>query len=391
MDRKALFLGIDTCKHDWPNQWMPVFRKHGFKPGWASLGTHWHTALPKGTEPEYEYDVRDIVDFAKWRQGDSDTISYASPDITDEEVLSTIGYMERLLLKYQPSLLCVWSHSTFQNRGATAIARRLQIPVFYLEGAFFCSPRTWGHMHIMDPIGVYFQGESYLHVGWEEVRDRDLTEMEKQRVVAFLHRWTGARRSKYEQTAGPVTWPRDKKLLFVPLQTPHDGTMWWPRTVVNSPAALVRAIVENAGSEWYPVFKKHPRDRTPIDRYRCDIDRDYAIVEHGNVHDLIDASDGVALINSTVGIEALARGRRVVTLGDAFYGGEGWTEDVQSVDEIPEALNRLAAQPTVVGEPLEKLHRFLAWLLWCYLADFADPFLEERYRIAQAVAQRGHT
>lgn len=383
MAKRALFLGIDSIKHDWPDQWMPVFAGNGFDVRWHSLGEYWLTALPVGPQALGTYDIDDIAAFAKWRGPESDGQAYAAPDLPDSIVLSVVGYLERLLDNDPPDLLCVWSHSTMQYRAATTIARRRGIPVFYFEGAFFCSPRTWTHMHIIDPIGVYFQGRSWLKEGWDERGDQPLSETQTIELAAFQNQWSRERRSKYEQSSGNLWAPSGKPMLFVPLQTPHDGTMWWPNTVINSPGELVRLIVDEATPEWFPVFKKHPRDNTPLDAYAYSAHAgNYALIDQGNIHDLIAASSGVALINSTVGLEALARGHRVLTLGDSFYSGEGWTEDVRSADDLPAGLQRLAQYPRVEGEDLERLHRFLHWILYTYLADFTKPRLNVRYEVA---------
>ena len=154
--------------------------------------------------------------------------------------------------------------------------------------------------------------------------------------------------------------------------------------MVNNPKKLVRLVLDQAGPDWYPVFKKHPRDNTPKEKYYVPHDRPYALVDTGNIHNLIDRSDAVLLINSTVGIEALMRGRRVITLGDAFYSGMGWTEDVRAVDSLTGAIERLGAEPNVPDDRKPSLASFLYWLIFCYFADPAAPDIERRMQIACA-------
>jgi hypothetical protein len=58
-------------------------------------------------------------------------------------------------------------------------------------------------------------------------------------------------------------------------------------------------------------------------------------------HELIEASDAVAVISSTVGLEALLYEKPVLTLGQPFYSGYGVTLDVDSFAELREAVPSL--------------------------------------------------
>jgi len=379
----VLFLGVDSIKRDWPSQWIPIFQKWGIDSKWHSLGTDWANAFPRGPMPSGDYDIYDIVAFAKWRGNGGDGVRYIKVGQVDHRVWSTIGYLEQMIRKDGPALLCIWSNTTPQCRAASIIAKRLNIPVLYFEGAFFCSPRTWYHMHIIDPIGLYFQGRSWLKSGWMVRRDHPLSDRAMLSITAFIQQWSRRRTSKYDQGWEPLPNTHGKPMLFVPLQTPSDGTMWWPETVVNRPKDLVELVVHEATPEWFPVFKRHPRDRTPVESYMCDADpNSYAIVTSANIHDLIGNSDGVVTINSTVGIESLALGRRVLTLGESFYSGEGWTIDVRSPKGLRNGLRSLEANPRIEGYDWERLLRFLYWIVFIYLADRSEPRLSARIAIA---------
>jgi hypothetical protein len=80
-------------------------------------------------------------------------------------------------------------------------------------------------------------------------------------------------------------------------------------------------------------------------------------------HDLIRAADAVAVISSTVGLEALLYEKPVLTLGQPFYAGFGVTLDLDSFREIREgvpALLRFRPDP-------ERVSRFLhAAMRSCY-------------------------
>ena len=66
---------------------------------------------------------------------------------------------------------------------------------------------------------------------------------------------------------------------------------------------------------------------------------------HTSSHELIRRAAAVAVISSTVGLEALLYGKPVLTLGQPFYAGYGVTVDVDSFREIREAVPGAAALP----------------------------------------------
>ena len=60
-------------------------------------------------------------------------------------------------------------------------------------------------------------------------------------------------------------------------------------------------------------------------------------------HELIAQAEAIAVISSTVGLEALLYEKPVLTLGAPFYSGYGVTLDVSTTAEIPRARARAAA------------------------------------------------
>jgi hypothetical protein len=83
--------------------------------------------------------------------------------------------------------------------------------------------------------------------------------------------------------------------------------------------------------------------RTPLSllaRLRA-IENVRVVPPHTSSHQLIEASEGVVVISSTVGLEALLYEKPVLTLGRPFYAGAGVTLDVESFREIRAAVPEL--------------------------------------------------
>lgn len=117
--------------------------------------------------------------------------------------------------------------------------------------------------------------------------------------------------------------------------------------------------------------------------------RNVRLVEpHASTHELIRRAEAVAVISSTVGLEALLYEKPVLTLGDPFYAGYGVTLDLDSFAGIREgvpALLRFRPDP-------DRIRSFLhAAMERCYpgapaLVDFSD---ENARRLARTLAEVG--
>lgn len=86
---------------------------------------------------------------------------------------------------------------------------------------------------------------------------------------------------------------------------------------------------------------------------RCVIDADNRF----DTYDLIRRSDVCVTVCSQAGLEALLMGKEVVTLGDAYYGGLGFTHDVHRLDQIGSAVHA-ALSPDTRRADSEKIAKF---------------------------------
>ena len=72
-------------------------------------------------------------------------------------------------------------------------------------------------------------------------------------------------------------------------------------------------------------------------------------------HDVIRDAEGVAVISSTVGLEALLYRKPVLTLGQPFYAQLGLTVDVLSFADIPKAVPQLLQRTVDPDQMMEFL------------------------------------
>lgn len=107
------------------------------------------------------------------------------------------------------------------------------------------------------------------------------------------------------------------------------------------------------------VLKEHPtsvgQNRLALLRRLSGLDNVRLVPPETSSHDLIRNAAAVAVISSTVGLEALLYEKPVLTLGRPFYSGFGVTVDIDSPAELPEAVpEALSFRPDT-----DRIDRFL--------------------------------
>jgi hypothetical protein len=132
-------------------------------------------------------------------------------------------------------------------------------------------------------------------------------------------------------------------------------------------ASLVEQVADALPPRHDLVLKEHPmsvgRNSLALLRRLRKRDNVRLVEPHTSSHELIRRAEAVAVISSTVGLEALLYEKPVLTLGQPFYAGYGVTLDLDSFAEIrtrvPELL-RFRPDP-------EQITRFLhAAMRRCY-------------------------
>ncbi|MEJ7892738.1 MAG: hypothetical protein WKF94_08855 [Solirubrobacteraceae bacterium] len=156
---------------------------------------------------------------------------------------------------------------------------------------------------------------------------------------------------------GPL--PTEGRFVYFPLHVIDDYKI---RKLVPHCADQAHLIHELAwalppGVEL--VTKEHPMSigRNPIGTLRRTVrPPNVRLVDpHTSSHELIRRAAAVAVIGSTVGLEALLYRKPVLTLGRPFYSGFGLTVDVDPGPALAEAVPALLS----FSPPEERLVRFL--------------------------------
>lgn len=110
-------------------------------------------------------------------------------------------------------------------------------------------------------------------------------------------------------------------------------------------ASLIEQVAEALPHGYDLVLKEHPmsvgRNSLGMLRRLTSVDNVRLLDPYASSHELMQRAEAVAVISSTVGLEALMYSKPVLTLGQPFYSGYGVTLDVDSFREIREQVPAL--------------------------------------------------
>jgi hypothetical protein len=139
--------------------------------------------------------------------------------------------------------------------------------------------------------------------------------------------------------------PVERPFVYFPLHVTDDYKIKRVIPHCVDQAALIEQIADYLPQGHDVVIKEHPLSigRNSIGLiHRLTRRPNIRLVEpRTSSHDLIRRSRAVAVISSTVGLEALLHGKPVLTLGQPFYSGYGVTLDVDSFRELQGKVGEL--------------------------------------------------
>jgi capsular polysaccharide export protein len=288
-------------------------------------------------------------------------------------LLAAIAWLRywRPIARSQATVLAVWNGNFFRQAIACAIAEKLGLSRVFFENGLLPDTTT------LDGRGVNFANSVPRDPAFFAARNaagclpKDLVPR------------TARRPERFAAKAGPLP----ARYVFIPFQIDHDTQIThfspWIRDMEHL-FTVVTAVFADEFAGFDLVFKEHPsaaKDYPAI--YR-------AIEDHPNLHllnqvatrTLIENAAAVLVVNSTVGLEALLFGKKVMVLGQAFYALEGIARGAGSHDELAALVRRIDGWQVDRG----LIDRFLAYLQFEYAipGSWKNPHVQH----AAAVEER---
>ncbi len=226
------------------------------------------------------------------------------------------------------------------GRRAAEVARKLSVPVLYLEDGFLRSIRPGktspGFSLVIDYEGIYYDStrpstlESLLN------SDSQLLVGIEGSVARAKHLILTHQLSKYNHARRLATRDlreHDSQRVLVVDQTAGDSSVEMGGANAHTfRRMLAAALSENPQATIY--VKTHPEVSSNTKRgYLTDVvdDRRVVVLRRPiNPMSLVAEMDRVYTVTSTMGFEALLAGRQVTCFGIPWYAGWGVTDDRQS-------------------------------------------------------------
>jgi capsular polysaccharide export protein len=172
--------------------------------------------------------------------------------------------------------------------------------------------------------------------------------------------------AKKFQKSKKITLP--EKFIFVPFQVDYDTQILLFSPWITDMNMLFDTISDIAKKDQiHFVFKEHPSSKKEYpDLHHKASESPYLSFANGHTtQELIEKSEAVITVNSTVGIEALLFHKRVILLGNAFYAIEGITKQAKDYNTLSTLLSALHS-----WEPDHILiDHFLKYLYYEYLIE----------------------
>lgn len=161
-----------------------------------------------------------------------------------------------------------------------------------------------------------------------------------------------------------------EKYIFVPFQVPSDMQILehspWVKDMRHLHGIIV--LLAEALPHLHFVIKEHPSFPLSLNGTV----REHPRIRFANLNEtrsLIERSEGVITVNSTVGMESVLLGKKVITLGNAPYNLEGLVLPCGGVDEVGAALEQLEH-----WSPDETLRTLFLRYVYNVFLIHGDPF-----------------
>ncbi len=195
------------------------------------------------------------------------------------------------------------------------------------------------------------------HIAVRSLRDRDNEYLRPSRFVTNYVRERAralAARRLYSRLAP------DRRFVYFPLHVTDDYKIKRVIPHCVDQASLIEQVAAALPHGYDLVLKEHPmsvgRNSLGLLRRLARIENVRLLDPYTSSHELIQESQGIVVISSTVGLEALMYAKPVLTLGQPFYSGYGVTLDVDSFREIRDQVPALLEFRPERERILEFLH-----------------------------------
>ncbi|WP_079710615.1 capsular polysaccharide export protein, LipB/KpsS family [Paraliobacillus ryukyuensis] len=184
-----------------------------------------------------------------------------------------------------------------------------------------------------------------------------------------------------------------KEYVFLPFQVARDTQIFYNSPHIKQMSTLLDLVYNSinkynkeSGRNIKVIVKEHPEDisrnnyKQLKEKYKNN--KNVVFLRKFNVQELINNALLITTINSTVGIEAIAKHKKVITLGDALYNIDGVATHCSDPDEFENVVKRVLKSNVNVN----RIDKFLYYLRFSYQIE--GSIKARNYVTSENVAKR---
>lgn len=182
---------------------------------------------------------------------------------------------------------------------------------------------------VADDLGIYYDPTRPSRL--EKLIATPLDAAARSRAEVLLTAIRSAQLSKYNLNAENITLPDHPNRILVPGQVEDDASVRLAAGAINTNLALLSAA-RAAHPDGFIVYKPHPDVEAGLRKGAIPLEQVSGLADliapHADPIHLMSQCDRVFTMTSTLGFEALLRGKPVTCTGAPFYAGWGLTDDL---------------------------------------------------------------
>ena len=137
----------------------------------------------------------------------------------------------------------------------------------------------------------------------------------------------------------------DKKFVYYPLQSEPEAKVLTESPFYSNQIALIENIARSIPIDLVLYVKEHPIQKTKLWRTIDDYKKILALPNVKLVHpsvnsqELISKSQGVIVINGSIGFEGLFYKKPIILFGDEYYDELSMVTKIVSLTTLPDVIN----------------------------------------------------
>ncbi len=228
-----------------------------------------------------------------------------------------------------PELVCLWNGQKWQDNIFHAVNKHFNIDVAYFENGVLPNSTTLDFNGInannsVPRAPLFYEGYS------DELGDLA----------------SSIQGRKYATVCAPEhSFKRPKRYILVPFQKDRDSQILenskWIKSMSQLYETLAKALELCDSPDLHIVFRRHPSEKNqykPLQKLASKHAR-ICFDQQSDLKDIIKYAECVVTVNSTVGLESLMLGAKVITLGGAFYAMDSLVQTAESMNELVSSIN----------------------------------------------------